>query len=80
MTKSNKFSHEVRERAVRMVQEHWGDYPSLWAAVELIAPKIGCVAGGRRDVGGRGQGRITAAGRLTARRPQAGRRSVKWAP
>ena len=36
--------------------------------------------GGRRDVGGRGQGRITAAGRLTARRPQAGRRSVKWAP
>ncbi len=44
MTKSNKFSPEVRERAVRMVQEHRGDYPSLWAAVESIAPKIGCVA------------------------------------
>ena len=43
MTKSNKFSPEVRERAVRMVQEHRGDYPSLWAAVESIAPKIGCV-------------------------------------
>ena len=40
MNKSNKFSPKVRERAVRMVQEHRGDYPSLWAAVELIAPKI----------------------------------------
>ena len=43
MTKSNKFSPEVRERAVRMVQEHRGEYPSLWAAIESIAPKIGCV-------------------------------------
>ncbi|AVT13817.1 IS3 family transposase [Paracidovorax avenae] len=43
MSKSNKFSPEVRERAVRMVQEHWGEYPSLWAAIESIAPKIGCV-------------------------------------
>ncbi len=41
--KSNKFSPEMRERAVRMVQEHRGEYPSLWAAVESIAPKIGCV-------------------------------------
>lgn len=43
MNKSNKFSPEVRERAVRMVQEHCAEYPSLWAAVESIAPKIGCV-------------------------------------
>nr|WP_157634391.1 IS3 family transposase [Variovorax sp. Root318D1] len=43
MKKSNKFSPEVRERAVRMVQEHRGEYPSLWAAIESIAPKIGCV-------------------------------------
>lgn len=41
--KSNKFSPEVRERAVRMVQQHRGEYPSLWAAIESIAPKIGCV-------------------------------------
>ncbi len=34
---------EARERAVHMVQEHRGDYPSLWAVVESIAPKIGCV-------------------------------------
>jgi transposase len=43
MNKSNKFSPEVRERAIRLVQEHRGEYPSLWAAVESIAPKIGCV-------------------------------------
>ena len=43
MSKSNKFSPEVRERAVRMVQEHRGEYPSVWAAIESIAPKIGCV-------------------------------------
>lgn len=28
MNKSNKFSPEVRERAVRPVQEHRGEYPS----------------------------------------------------
>ena len=44
MNKSNKFSPEVRERAVRLVQEHRGEYPSLWLAVESIAPKIGCVS------------------------------------
>src|SRR5690554_2269310 len=43
MTKPKNFSPEVRERAVRMVQEHRGEYPSLWAAVRGIAPKIGCV-------------------------------------
>jgi len=43
MNKSNKFSPEVRERAVRMVQEQRVEYPPLWAAVESIAPKIGCV-------------------------------------
>ena len=43
MKKSNKFSPEVRKRAVRLVQEHRGEYPSLWAAIESIAPKIGCV-------------------------------------
>ena len=43
MNKSNKFSPEVRERAVRMVQEHRAEYPSLWGAIESIAPKIGCV-------------------------------------
>jgi transposase-like protein len=44
MRKSNRFSPEVRERAVRLVQEHRGEHRSLWAAIESIAPKIGCVS------------------------------------
>lgn len=43
MSKSKQFSPEGRERAVRLVQEHRAEYPSLWAAIESIAPKIGCV-------------------------------------
>jgi transposase len=43
MKKSNKFSPEVRGRAVHMVLEHRGEYSSMWAAIESIAPKIGCV-------------------------------------
>ena len=35
MNKSKQFSSEVRERAVRLVQEHRGEYPSLWAASNL---------------------------------------------
>jgi len=41
---NNKFSPEVRERAVRLVQEHRDEYPSQWAAAQSIAPKIGCSA------------------------------------
>jgi transposase len=44
MTTGTKFSPEVRERAVRMVEEHRGDYGSEWAAITSIAGKIGCTA------------------------------------
>jgi transposase-like protein len=40
----NKFSPEVRERAVRMVGEHRADYGSEWEAMTSIASKIGCTA------------------------------------
>ena len=42
MRKSPKFSPEVIERAVRMVFDAKGQYPSQWAAIESIAAKIGC--------------------------------------
>ena len=42
MSKSKRYSPEVRERAVRLVKEHQSDYPSEWAAIESIAQKLDC--------------------------------------
>ncbi len=44
MNRTTKFSPEVRERAVRMVFEQRSEHASQWAAIESIAPKIGCTA------------------------------------
>ena len=44
MTRSSRFSPEVRERAVRMVFEHAEKHASQWATIMSIAEKIGCTA------------------------------------
>lgn len=40
--KRPNYTPEIRERAVRLVLESEKDYPSTWAAMSAIAPKIGC--------------------------------------
>ncbi len=42
MTKARRLSPEVRERAVRLVQEQQGAHETQWAAIRSIADKIGC--------------------------------------
>ena len=44
MSRRGKYPAEVRDRAVRLVQQHRGDYPSEWAAISSIASKCGMTA------------------------------------
>ena len=42
MGRPSKHAPELRERAVRMVQEHAHEYPSQWATMRSVAEKVGC--------------------------------------
>ena len=41
MSRATRYPAELRERAVRMVEEHRREYPSEWAAIVSIAGKLG---------------------------------------
>jgi transposase len=43
-TKGKRYPAEVRERAVRLVMEHRGEYQTEWAAITSIAQKCGMTA------------------------------------
>lgn len=40
--KNKPYTKEVKQRAVELLLESQKDYPSLWSAIQAIAPKIGC--------------------------------------
>ena len=44
MKTTKHYSPEIRDRAVRMVNDHQGEYSSEWAAIQSIAAKIGCTS------------------------------------
>ena len=48
MGRPSRFSPEVRECAVRMVEEHREAHASEWAVLQSVAPKLGCTAETRR--------------------------------
>jgi len=44
MSRHSKFSPEVQERAVRMVEESRGEHESQWAAIRSVSAKLGCTS------------------------------------
>ena len=42
MNTSKRYPPELQERAVRLVFEQEAQHESQWAAIEAIAPKVGC--------------------------------------
>ena len=51
MGRPSRFSPEVRQRAVRMVEEHREAHASEWAVLQSVAPKLGCTAEALRKWG-----------------------------
>src|ERR1035437_8858971 len=41
MARTSRYPQDVRDRAVRLVLDHRGQYASEWQAITSIAPKVG---------------------------------------
>jgi transposase len=41
VAKTQNYGAETRAKAVRLVREHAGDYPSEWAAIGAVAQRLG---------------------------------------
>jgi hypothetical protein len=51
MSRSNRYSPELRERAMKMVKDNRADYPSEWAAFTAISKLFAYVPGNTQDLG-----------------------------
>ena len=71
MGRRSKYPAELRERAVRLVQEQQPTHPSQWAAITSIAEKIGCTAKTRARSGGEGDWPTAQVGAADRARPNA---------
>ena len=58
------YPQEMRERAVRMVFDHQGEYPTQWKAIESIAEKLDINHETLRQLGPPSRGRCRQAARV----------------
>jgi len=55
MSRSSKYSPELRERAVRTVFDHPPEHPSQWATMRSVADKLGGMVEALRRWSARGR-------------------------
>ena len=85
MTRTGRYSPEVRERAVRMVFEHEREHSSQWATIVSIATKIGCTPETLRkwvretEIDTGRCGGLTSEERARIKEPERGKRELRRA-